>query len=324
MAYEGDVMAFFSLQIWRSRGFAHFLLFVTALVWGVAFVFQKTGMQDIGAMNFVFYRFLVGAIALAPFAYLEHQRRGFFTRASGLSARQLVWGAGGLGGLMFLGSVMQQVSLHTASIANVAFLTALYVPLVPILGLVLFRVRLPWVRWLAVAVFLAGSWLMTGASFDRISSGEIIVLISAIFWAFHIMLVGALVMRSHIPFQLAFLQTAITSLLALLVCIGMGRVEFVLVFQVLPDILFAGVVSLGLGFTLQMVAQQNCSPSAAAIILSLEGVVAAIAGHIILGQVMTGIAMVGAGMIMLAVLLVELSPVHHQHRHGASRRGASA
>ena len=318
MAYEDDVMAFFSLQIWRSRGFAHFLLFITALVWGVAFVFQKTGMQDIGAMNFVFYRFLVGAIALAPFAYLEHQRRGFFVRGCGLTPRQLVWGAGGLGGLMFIGSVMQQVSLHTASIANVAFLTALYVPLVPILGLVLFRVRLPWVRWLAVAVFLAGSWLMTGASFDRISSGEIIVLISAIFWAFHIMLVGALVMRSHIPFQLAFLQTAITSLLALLVCMAMGRVEFVLVFQVLPDILFAGVVSLGLGFTLQMVAQQNCSPSAAAIILSLEGVVAAVAGHIILGQVMTGIAMVGAGMIMLAVLLVELSPAHHQHKRGKS------
>ena len=322
MAYEGDVMAFFSLQIWRSRGFAHFLLFVTALVWGVAFVFQKTGMQDIGAMNFVFYRFLVGAIALAPFAYLEHQRRGFFASisggAAGLTPRQLVWGAGGLGGLMFLGSVMQQVSLHTASIANVAFLTALYVPLVPILGLVLFRVRLPWVRWLAVAVFLAGSWLMTGASFRSINSGEIIVLISAIFWAFHIMLVGALVMRSHIPFQLAFLQTAITSLLALLVCMAMGRVEFVLVLQVLPDILFAGVVSLGLGFTLQMVAQQNCSPSAAAIILSLEGVIAAIAGHIILGQVMTGIAMVGAGMIMLAVLLVELSPTHHQYKHGKS------
>ena len=316
MAYEGDVMAFFSLQIWRTRGFAHFLLFVTALVWGVAFVFQKTGMQDIGAMNFVFYRFLVGAIALAPFAYLEHQRRGFFVRDVGLTPRQLVWGAGGLGGLMFLGSVMQQVSLHTASIANVAFLTALYVPLVPIFGLVLFRVRLPWVRWLAVAVFLAGSWLMTGARFASINAGEIIVLISAIFWAFHIMLVGALVMRSHIPFQLAFLQTAITSLLALLVCMAMGRVEFVLVFQVLPDILFAGVVSLALGFTLQMVAQQNCSPSAAAIILSLEGVVAAVAGHIILGQVMTGIAMVGAGLIMLAVLLVELSPVH--------KRGASA
>ena len=311
-------MTFFSLQVFRMRGFAHFLLFVTALVWGVAFVFQKTGMEDIGAMNFIFYRFLVGAIALVPFAYLEHQRRGFFARAGGLSGRQLVWGAGGLGGLMFIGSVMQQVSLHTASIANVAFLTTLYVPLVPIFGLVLFRVQLPWARWLAVAVFMVGSWLMTGASFRSITSGEIIVLISAIFWAFHIMLVGALVMRSQIPFQLAFLQTAITSLLSLVVCIVMGRVEFVLVFQVLPDILFAGVISLGLGFTLQMVAQQNCSTSAAAIILSLESVVAAVAGHIILEQIMTGIAMIGAAMIMLAVLLVELSPVRRQYRHEAS------
>ncbi len=296
-----------------SRLFAHAMLAFTALIWGTTFVFQTTGMKDVGAMGFQFYRFLAGAIALLPLAIIEYRRHGFFLSKDAsdqrLSNTQLFWGAIGLGVLMFTGSALQQISLHTASVANVAYLTTLYVPLVPVFGLLLFGIHLPWSRWLAVAVFMIGSWLMTGADFSTITPGDWIVLLGAVFWAFHIMLVGALVVRREIPFQLAFLQTFITAILSLIVFVMIDTIDLSLAKAVLPDILFAGVLSIALGFTLQLIAQKNCSSSAAAIILSLEGMFAAFAGWILLEQSMTVMAIIGAIIIMIAVLLVELSPV---------------
>jgi len=296
-----------------SRLFAHAMLAFTALIWGTTFVFQTTGMKDVGAMGFQFYRFLAGAIALLPLAIIEFRRHGFFLSKDAsdqrLSNTQLFWGAIGLGVLMFTGSALQQISLHTASVANVAYLTTLYVPLVPVFGLLLFGIHLPWSRWLAVAVFMIGSWLMTGADFSTITPGDWIVLLGAVFWAFHIMLVGALVVRREIPFQLAFLQTFITAILSLNVFVMIDTIDLSLAKAVLPDILFAGVLSIALGFTLQLIAQKNCSSSAAAIILSLEGMFAAFAGWILLEQSMTVMAIIGAIIIMIAVLLVELSPV---------------
>lgn len=296
-----------------SRLFAHAMLAFTALIWGTTFVFQTTGMKDVGAMGFQFYRFLAGAIALLPLAIIEYRRHGFFLAKDAsdqrLSNTQLFWGAIGLGVLMFTGSALQQISLHTASVANVAYLTTLYVPLVPVFGLLLFGIHLPWSRWLAVAVFMIGSWLMTGADFSTITPGDWIVLLGAVFWAFHIMLVGALVVRREIPFQLAFLQTFITAILSLIVFVMIDTIDLSLAKAVLPDILFAGVLSIALGFTLQLIAQKNCSSSAAAIILSLEGMFAAFAGWILLEQSMTVMAIIGAIIIMIAVLLVELSPV---------------
>ena len=296
-----------------SRLFAHAMLAFTALIWGTTFVFQTTGMVDVGAMGFQFYRFLAGSIALLPLAIIEYRRHGFFLHKdvsdNAISNKQLIWGSIGLGVFMFTGSALQQISLHTASVANVAYLTTLYVPLVPVFGLLLFGIHLPWSRWLAVAVFMTGSWLMTGADFSTITPGDWIVLLGAVFWAFHIMLVGALVNRRGIPFQLAFLQTFITAVLSFIVFVVIDTIHLALAMAVLPDILFAGVLSIALGFTLQLIAQKNCSSSAAAIILSLEGMFAAFAGWILLEQGMTVMAVIGAIIIMVAVLLVELSPV---------------
>ena len=296
-----------------SRLFAHAMLAFTAIIWGTTFVFQTTGMVDVGAMGFQFYRFLAGSIALLPLAIIEYRRHGFFLHKyvsdNAISNKQLIWGSIGLGVFMFTGSALQQISLHTASVANVAYLTTLYVPLVPVFGLLLFGIHLPWSRWLAVAVFMNGSWLMTGADFSTITPGDWIVLLGAVFWAFHIMLVGALVNRRGIPFQLAFLQTFITAVLSFIVFVVIDTIDLALAMAVLPDILFAGVLSIALGFTLQLIAQKNCSSSAAAIILSLEGMFAAFAGWILLEQGMTVMAVIGAIIIMVAVLLVELSPV---------------
>ncbi|MGB0181170.1 MAG: DMT family transporter [Candidatus Puniceispirillales bacterium] len=294
-----------------SRYFAHALLMLTAFIWGVSFVFQTTGMKDVGAMGFQFYRFLAGGLALLPIALWEYRKNPFWKQQEHISRKHILWGGLGLGVFMFAGSSLQQIALHTTSVANAAYLTTLYVPLVPIFGLFLFGIHLPWMRWLAVLVFMIGSWLMTGTNLNSITFGDWLVVSSAVFWALHIMLVGALVRLTKMPFQLAFVQTMLTALFSFVVFVVIDRIDLMLAYAVLPDILFAGVLSIAVGFTLQLVAQQNCSSSAAAILLSLEGVFAALAGWVLLEQDMTGLAIIGAGFIMVAILLVELTPARH-------------
>ncbi|MGB1963811.1 MAG: DMT family transporter [Candidatus Puniceispirillales bacterium] len=294
-----------------SRYFAHALLMLTAFIWGVSFVFQTTGMKDVGAMGFQFYRFLAGGLALLPIALWEYRKNPFWKQQEHISRKHILWGGLGLGVFMFAGSSLQQIALHTTSVANAAYLTTLYVPLVPIFGLFLFGIHLPWMRWLAVLVFMIGSWLMTGTNLNSITFGDWLVVSSAVFWALHIMLVGALVRLTKMPFQLAFVQTMLTALFSFVVFVVIDRIDLMLAYAVLPDILFAGVLSIAVGFTLQLVAQQNCSSSAAAILLSLEGVFAALAGWVLLEQDMTGLAIIGAGLIMVAILLVELTPARH-------------
>jgi drug/metabolite transporter (DMT)-like permease len=293
-----------------SRQVSHGLLLVTSFVWGITFVFQTTGMETIGPFGFTTLKFLTGTITILPMAIWEYQRSPIqsIVIASEEENTKIVIGIICLGLLMFIGSVLQQVSLGITSIANTAFLTTLYVPLVPILGLLLFRRNMRKLRWMAVAIFLVGSWLMSGASPSEAVIGDVIVIIGAFFWAGHIMLVGWMAQRTHAPFQLAFLQMLITTILSYVVFSFTETMTLMDLSAVWPEILFAGIMSTGLGFTFQLIAQQHCSNAAAAIILSLEGVFAALSGWVLLGQSMLISGMIGAGLIFIAVLIVELSP----------------
>ena len=293
-----------------SRQVAHGLLLLTSFVWGITFVFQTTGMETIGPFGFTTLKFLTGTITILPMAIWEYRRAPLQTIMldSKDDRVMIMMGIINLGVLMFVGSALQQVSLGITSIANTAFLTTLYVPLVPILGLLMFRRNMRKLRWVAVAIFVVGSWLMSGASPSDAVIGDVMVIIGAFFWAGHIMLVGWMAQRTHAPFQLAFLQMLITTILSYFVFSFTETMTLMDLSAVWPEILFAGIMSTGLGFTLQLIAQQHCSNAAAAILLSLEGVFAAISGWVLLGQSMMVSAMMGAGLIFVAVLIVELSP----------------
>ena len=293
-----------------SRQVAHGLLLLTSFVWGITFVFQTTGMETIGPFGFTSLKFLTGTITILPMAIWEYRRAPLQTiMLDSKDDRVMIMiGIINLGVLMFVGSALQQVSLGITSIANTAFLTTLYVPLVPILGLLMFRRNMRKLRWVAVAIFVVGSWLMSGASPSDAVIGDVMVIIGAFFWAGHIMLVGWMAQRTHAPFQLAFLQMLITTILSYGVFSFTETMTLMDLSAVWPEILFAGIMSTGLGFTLQLIAQQHCSNAAAAILLSLEGVFAAISGWVLLGQSMMVSAMMGAGLIFVAVLIVELSP----------------
>ncbi len=267
-------------------------------------------METIGPFGFTTLKFLTGTITILPMAIWEYRRAPLQTiMLDSKDDRVMIMiGIINLGVLMFVGSALQQVSLGITSIANTAFLTTLYVPLVPILGLLMFRRNMRKLRWVAVAIFVVGSWLMSGASPSDAVIGDVMVIIGAFFWAGHIMLVGWMAQRTHAPFQLAFLQMLITTILSYGVFSFTETMTLMDLSAVWPEILFAGIMSTGLGFTLQLIAQQHCSNAAAAILLSLEGVFAAISGWVLLGQSMMVSAMMGAGLIFVAVLIVELSP----------------
>ena len=288
---------------------AHALLMTTALIWGVAFVFQTTGMETLGPFGFTFWRFLAGALVTLPLALWESRRISLRRqlRKEGRLNRPIFLGVMMLGLLMAVGSILQQISLGITSVANTAFLTTLYVPLVPLMGLLLFRTNITRPRWLAVLVFMLGSWLMSGASPSDAVIGDGLVVFGAFFWAGHIMLVGWCVRETAAPFQLAFAQTAITTMLCLMIMILTEPFSLAAMVPALPEIIFTGVFSIGLAFTFQLIAQRRASNAAAAIILSLEGVFAAIAGWMILGQSMAVSAMLGAGLILGAVLIIELT-----------------
>ena len=298
------------------RFVSHGLLLLTAFVWGITFVFQTTGMEELGPFGFTSFRFLAGTLAILPLAIWEYQRVSAIgiINARPEEKQMLIWGMIGLGVLMFIGSALQQVSLGITSVANTAFLTTLYVPLVPLIGLLIFKRNIRALRWMALGIFVIGSWMMSGASPREAVIGDIMVVIGAVFWAFHIMLVGWMAQRTNTPFQLAFVQTLITMILSYVVFIGFELTTWTEAWSGVmtswPEILFAGIMSTGLGFTLQLIAQQHCSNAAAAIILSLEGVFAALAGWIILDQSMMVSAMIGAGFIFVAVLIVECTPEH--------------
>jgi len=291
--------------------FAHILLMITALIWGVSFVFQTTGMDTLGPFAFTFWRFLAGALATLPLAYMESRNTSLAVnlyRENTPGRGRLATAVLMLGLLMAIGSLLQQISLGITSVANTAFLTTLYVPLVPILGLLLYKRNISLYRWCAVLIFMVGSWLMSGVSPSEAVIGDGLVILGSVFWAGHIMLVGWCVRETATPYQLAFAQTTITAIISLMIMVLTEPFSLVVMLPALPEILFTGILSIGAGFTFQLIAQQRASNAAAAIILSLEGVFAALAGWIILGQSMAAAAILGAFFILMAVLIIELTP----------------
>ena len=282
------------------------MLILTAFIWGTTFVFQTTGMETLGPFGFTTIRFLTGTLALLPFAMRERSKHDIriedrIDRKTGAPA--LI----GLALAMAIGSLLQQISLGITSVANTAFLTTLYVPLVPIFALVLFGKNIVMIRWLAVGVFLVGSWLMTGVSPKEAVIGDWLVVIGSFFWASHIMLVGWLVRQTSAPFQLALIQTFATAILSGLVLPFVETISIAAIIPALPEIYMPAFFQQPLDFP-AITGTERASNAAAAILLSLEGVFAAVAGWILIGQAMAMVAIFGAGLIFVAVILIEVSP----------------
>jgi len=287
-----------------SRIGADALLLATAAVWGVTFVVQK----DIGGLPplaFVAARFAVSALAVAPLAVLEGRRAGlpYAPRAWRLAVA--------IGVLLFLGASLQQAGLATTSATNGGFLTACYVVLTPFVVWALSRQRPRAIVLGAGVVSVIGAWLLaTGCGpAEPPTTGDGLVLLADLAWAIAIALTPIFLVKTQRPLTLAFSQYAICCALAGAASAVFETAKPESFVAAAPAILFAGLVSGALGYTLQIVGQRYTPPAEAALILSLESVFAALAGAIWLGERLTAAGAAGCALILIGAVAAEAAPV---------------
>ncbi len=287
-----------------SRLTADGMLLVTALLWGVTFVAQKEAAAVTPPMAFVAARFLVSALALAPFALWEFRREQ--RPPSGKDLRL----AAVIGLTLFIGTSLQQAGIETTSATNASFLTACYVVLTPFVVWALVG-RRP--RGLVVAagfVSLFGAWLLaSGGAFAAPGLGDGLVLIADFAWATGIALTPIYLARGGRPFLLAIVQYAICAVLATGWSGLFETVEPGALTDAAGSILFSGLLAGAVGFTMQIFAQAHTPPAEAALILSLESVFGALAGALVLGERLTALGVVGCALILFGAVAVEIEPL---------------
>ena len=289
-----------------TRVQANLLLLLIALIWGSAFVAQSRGMADVGPMLFTGVRFLIGAAVVAPLAWLEWRslrRRGRTpTRRDG---KKIL----GLGALMLMGAAMQQIGIVSTTVTNAGFLTALYVPLVPVLGWLMFRHLPHWSVWPGALACVIGAFLLSGARVLEIGPGDLWVIGSALPWAFHVVMVGRVADRMAAPFLVASGQFLVCGLVALAWALGFEPFSWAGLQGAAGPIAYAGVMSVGIAFTAQVVAQRYAQAADAAIILSAETLFAALFGYWLMGDRLNANGLLGCGLILASLLAVQLLPL---------------
>jgi drug/metabolite transporter (DMT)-like permease len=286
-----------------SRLSADGLLLFTAVLWGVTFVAQKYATATMPALAFVAARFAVSAAALAPFALWEFRCK---PHAPNRDEWRL---ALAIGLTLFFGTTLQQAGIETTSATNAGFLTACYVVLTPFVVWTLTGARPRVIIVGAGFVSLIGAWLLaSGGGLGAPNLGDALVLLADFAWATGIALTPIFLARSGRPLLLAFVQYALCAGLAAICSALFESVPQGALLANGPTILFAGVVSGAIAYTIQIFAQTHTPPAEAALILALEGVFAALAGALLLGERLTAVGALGCVLIMAGALAVEIGP----------------
>ena len=283
--------------------FSNICLIVAALIWGTAFVAQTTGMEHIGPLTFTNLRFLIGGLIVLPLAVKEipnfkkslNKKLIIIILLTGLS--------------LLMGTYLQQYALQYTKIGNAAFLTILYVPFVPIISRFILKKRIHWSIWVSVSICLVGSYYLTvGNSFEA-QFADFLVVVCAIFFALHCILIDEYFEIVNAPFTLATSQFLLCFLYSLPFVFIFEEPSLKGIYMELFELLYVGVMSSGIAYTLQIFGQRYVKPSTAAITFSLEGVFGSLAAWIILSQMLTTIQIFGCFLILLGVLTAQLIPL---------------
>ena len=284
-----------------------FSALLCTFIWGTTFIAQDTGMDDIGPFTFNAVRFFVGFLAILPLVFLFETKK--FRSEFQLDIKTFVTLSTLIGISLFLGSALQQVALLHTDVANAAFFTIFYVPMVPIIVFLFKKKTIHWSVWPSVVLCLIGGYLLTNFYDATVRLGDGLVLLGALFWSTHIIFTGMIVSKFNLPLTIGALQTFIVAALSFI--IGSIYEEFVLnnILKEIDSILYAGILSGGFAFVLQIYAQRNIAPAPAAIIFSLEGVFATIAAWFLLNQILDINNILGCCFILCGVLLSQLLPL---------------
>ena len=278
------------------------MLLLAAVIWGLAFVAQRIGMEHVGPFTYNGVRFFLGVLSLLPLLWLG--RRSAVLIAPG--GWRPILGGGLLAGLiLFAGASLQQVGIVYTTAGKAGFITGLYVVIVPLLGL-LWGHRTPWSTWTGAALAVAGLYLLTLSDDLTLAEGDGLVLIGAFFWAGHVLVIGWLSGRHIEPVLLACLQFIVCAVLSLAVAVVAEDITLAGLWGGAMPILYGGLLSVGVAYTLQVVAQRDAPPAHAAIILSLETVFAALGGWLLLNEILSGRGLIGCALMFAGMLLSQL------------------
>lgn len=291
----------------QFRGAA--LLMFTALIWGVAFVAQSVGMDYLGPCAFNGVRNLIGGVALLPvIAFASRLRKGQpegeNTPTPGEARKSLFFWGGACGILLASASLLQQAGLLTASAGKAGFLTALYIVIVPVLGI--FLGRRPGVKvWAGVVLALVGAYLLSVKGGEGIATGDLLVIGSAVLYSLHILVIDSV--PGHVDgIKLSCVQFFVAGVLSLILALLFETFTLRDILSAWIPLLYTGVISSGVGYTLQIIGQRTVNPTVASLIMSLESVFAALAGWVLLRQPLSPREIAGCILVFLAVVLAQL------------------
>lgn len=270
-----------------------------AVIWGLSFLFQKAAVDHVGPWTFVAARLLLAALALAPLAVLEARRANCPT-PGGMRGRVVLAGSALLGGMLF-----QQVGIASATVTNTGLLTGLYVVLTPLIAWAALRRRAQGYVWAAAALAVVGVLLLGGGTIGGFGIGDVLVAVCALFWAVHLLALDGEAVRAR-PVAFTALHMGLAGLGALAGALMTERIELAGLLAALPAIIYGGLLSNALTYAVLAVVMRHTTPAEVAVLSSLEVVVAAASGAVLLGERLAVIGWIGAGLMVVAGLLVQV------------------
>lgn len=287
---------------------SNLLLLLTAGIWGFAFVAQRVGMEFVGPFTFNGVRFALGACSLIPLIlFYKKSSQEKENRDGGLKSAAA---AGLLAGLvLFVAASLQQIGLIYTTAGKAAFITCLYIVFVPMLGIFL-KQYISMSTWFGSIITIVGLYLLCVKDSFFISYGEFLELIGAFFWTIHILVIDRFSRKVDV-LKLSFFQFITCSILSLLAALFLETISLETLRQAMVPILYGGIGSVGIAYTLQVVGQKNAQPSHAAIILSMETVFAAIGGWIILNERLGFQELLGCAIMLAGMLLSQLQNINN-------------
>jgi len=294
-----------------SKSMSLLSAFFCTFIWGTTFIAQDTGMDKIGPLTFNGTRFFVGFLSIIPFALLFEKKKikKEINKNKKLFYKLLFW----VGMFLFLGTYVQQTALLYTDVANAAFFTIFYVPMVPIILYLFYSKSLHWSIWPSVLFCLIGVYLLSDFSDATVRLGDSLVILCALFWSLHIIFIGNFIKIFNLPLFFGALQALVVSLISIIFALFFETITIPNILNETISIVYAGALSGGIAFTLQIYAQKNISAAPAAIIFSLEGVFAAIAAWIILDQILGLNNVIGCFLILGGVTLSQLAPIYKKN-----------
>ncbi len=288
---------------------ANILLLLTAAIWGLAFVAQKVGSEHVGAFTYNGIRFALGSISLIPLILFLNKKKGENekTKNDDRDSLKLTVKAGIIAGCaLFIATSLQQMGVMGTTAGKAGFITGLYMVIVPILGLFL-KQKVNKSTWIGIVIAIIGLYLLSINEDFSISNGDLLVLIGSVGWAIHILLIDNFTKKID-PLKLSSVQFATCSILSLVMAIIFEDINMVGISGAMVSILYGGLLSVGVAYTLQVVAQKNAKPSHAAILLSMESVFGALGGAMFLGERIGARGLVGCILIFIAIIISQLKP----------------